>query len=256
MTTKTKPLITPALSKRNRTFSSSRTAAAALELPPELFRLARVRGCDAAFDASNRVRERPFVEWLLIYLHDRHEVLPPVDDLQTRKGFFEPCDSNRLFNAPEATVRGVLSKREESFQFSRILWGDEWATRIAEEATELLKAYTKDCEVIKKRVDEVAVKHCLSLSLDRICPPDLDLSRPPFEILGLSDFGLWVESEKEFPRGPRYWHDPIHSWEKPIDLESKATWLQSRVVPCCILPDAEYQQARSDYGKRGYLLAP
>jgi hypothetical protein len=245
---------TPALKDRSRTFSSSRTAAAALDLPPELFRLARVRGGDAAFDASNRVKERPFVEWLLIYLHDCQIALPPVDDLQPQEGIFSPCESAQLFKAPEATVRRVFCENAASFQFARILWGDAWAIRIACEAAELLEDYSKDCDAIKKQIDKVSSRHNLPLSLEKIHSPGLDIFRSPFEVLGLSHFGFWAEPEKCFPRGPRYSHEPSEPWAEAIDLESDPMWIKYRMVPCCILPDDEYQKAVSDYCGKGYLL--
>lgn len=245
---------TPSLSQRNRTFSSSRTAAAALGLPPELLRLARVRGGGEAFTGSSRVKERSFVEWLLLYLHDRHEISPPVDNPQAREGFFESYNPAQLFEAPEATVRRVFCEGAASFQVGRILWGDEWGARIAEEATELLAIYSKDCDAIKRRVDQIAARHNLPLSLVKIHTPEMDLSKSPFDVLGISHFGFWAESEKIFPRGPKYCHDSDCSWEGPIDLESNSTWVKFRMVPCCIISETEYQRVSRDYKERGYLL--
>ena len=62
-TTKAKPMIQP-LSKRLRVFPSGFNAAASLNLPAEVIKLARIRGVPC-FHASNRVHEGPLLEFII-----------------------------------------------------------------------------------------------------------------------------------------------------------------------------------------------
>jgi hypothetical protein len=209
-------------------------------------------GADA-FDASNRVNERAFIEWLLIHLYERTDYFPLVDGTEV-PGRKTEVDFPEVFNSPEATVRRALVGTAINFQLSRILWGDAWAMRIAKEADELMDLYSRGCLTIYAHIVELEEKLGLPLGLNQLYPPKMELSRSPFEILGLSSYAYWIESDKCFPRGPRFCHEPDCSWEDPIDLDSDPMWLHSRTVPACIVPDDEYQKAVSDYKERGHLL--
>lgn len=129
--TTTKPKSTPPLSERNRVFSSGTTAAAALGIPPEVIKLARIRGADC-FHASNRVYEKALLEFIIEEVIDY--CCPVPAKISESEGF--------NYTVAEVIAAGPIYENDYSngdFQVMRLIWGDESATKARDKRMKALR---------------------------------------------------------------------------------------------------------------------
>jgi hypothetical protein len=222
-TTKTKPAIQP-VSERSRVFPSGATAAAALNLPPEVIKLARVRGVPC-FHASNRVNEGPLIEFILEWLV---ELYTPLSDARIDTFDYDSALAEVLESGP--IYENTFSNRQ--FQVMRLLWGDKSALEAKDKRTGELR---KVAPVIVSALYEFQIateskavspySHAYLSCLD-----EWDMNRDPFASIGVDKLAFWTVGER--------WIDL-----KRKEIYDGCDWVEidhtNNFPPCLITPDGE-----------------
>lgn len=220
-TTKTKPVI-PQLSKRSRVFPSGANAAASLNIPPEVIKLARLRGAPC-FHASNRVHERPLIEFILERLI---ECFPPLPE-ETRETIeFDYTLAEVLDAGP--IYENTYSNHQ--FQVMRLLWGDKSATKARDKRLkELRKVATVAVPAVLAFRDATKAKAASSCTYAGLnCLGEWELSSDPFTLIGVDKLDFWTTREDGIDRKRNEIWNGI-GWES-IDHTNN-------FPPCLIKPD-------------------
>jgi hypothetical protein len=188
-TSKTKPMIPP-LSERSRVFPSGVNAAAALKLPPEVIKLARIRGVPC-FHASNRVHEGPLVEFILEWLVELYTPLP--DEIRESIEF-----DYTLAEVLEAGPIYETTFSNNQFQVMRLLWGDKSAIKARDKRLKELRKVAIvgvsalfEFRIATESKEVSPYAHASLSSLD-----EWDLTHDPFASIGADKLSFWAVSEK------------------------------------------------------------
>jgi hypothetical protein len=226
------------LSDRSRVFPSGANAAASLKLPPEVIKLARLRGVPC-FHASNRVHEGPLIEFVLEWLVEIYTPLPDasLDTFDYDNGLAEVLESGPIY---ETTFSN------NQFQIMRLLWGDESAAKAKDKRMAELR---KVAPVIVSALYEFqiateseAVSPYAQASLS--CLHEWDMSRDPFASIGVDKLAFWTVGER--------WIDL-----KRKEIYDGCDWVEidhtNNFPPCLITPDGEMPGSMPPTRKSEYL---
>lgn len=234
-TTKTKSVIPP-LSERSRVFPSGANAAASLNIPAEVMKLARVRGVPC-FHASNRVHEGPLLEFILERLV---ECFPPLPEETIETIEFDYVLAEVLEAGP--TYENTFTNYQ--FQVMRLLRGDKSAIKAKDKRLKELRkvAAVAVPAVLTFRDATKAVSpyaHALLEGLE-----EWNLTRDPFASIGVDKLAFWTIGERwiDEKRGEIF---TGNKWE-PIDHTNN-------FPPCLIKPDGNMPGSMPPLRKPEYI---